>query len=159
VDDDDVAGAVAVGMGVFFGGTAVGCPTGMSDAVAAIDGVDLQYIFEISQFSGGAADAEGLVIAIDGDTGGVVAAVFESLETIQNDRNSPLSSYVAYDSTHISIVRSNWCTTTRILAEGAIMLAGIFLVTCVGPKPDPTTSGLDLGYDVRGMRVDSAGVD
>jgi hypothetical protein len=106
VDDDDVAGAVAVGVGVFFGWAAVGRPTGVSDAVAAVYRVNLEDIFEIPQFSGGAADAERLVIAIDGDTGGVVTAVFEPFETIQNDRNSPLGAYVAYDSTHVSIVEA-----------------------------------------------------
>ena len=39
VDDDDAAGAVAVGMGVLFGGAAVGGPAGVADAEGAVDGV------------------------------------------------------------------------------------------------------------------------
>ena len=39
VDDDERAGAVAVGVGVFFGGAAVGGPAGVADAVGALHGV------------------------------------------------------------------------------------------------------------------------
>ena len=38
VDDDEGSGAVAVGVGVFFGGAAVGGPAGVADAVGAGDG-------------------------------------------------------------------------------------------------------------------------
>ena len=39
VDDDEGAGAVAVGVGVLFGGAAVGGPAGVADAEGAVDGV------------------------------------------------------------------------------------------------------------------------
>ena len=38
VDDDDLAGAVAMRVRVFFGGTAVRGPAGVADAVGAVDG-------------------------------------------------------------------------------------------------------------------------
>jgi hypothetical protein len=38
VDDDERAGAVAVGVGVLFGGAAVGGPAGVADAVGAVEG-------------------------------------------------------------------------------------------------------------------------
>ncbi len=37
VDDDDAAGAVAMGMGVLFRGAAVRCPARVPDAVSAIE--------------------------------------------------------------------------------------------------------------------------
>ena len=37
VNDDDLAGAVAMGMRVFFGGTSVGGPASVSDAVGAVE--------------------------------------------------------------------------------------------------------------------------
>ena len=39
VDDDEGAGAVAVGVGVLLGGAAVGGPAGVADAEGALDGV------------------------------------------------------------------------------------------------------------------------
>jgi hypothetical protein len=39
VDDDERAGAVAVGVGVLFGGAAVGGPAGVADAVGAVEGI------------------------------------------------------------------------------------------------------------------------
>ena len=48
VDDDDVAGAIAVRMGVLFGGTAVRGPAGMADAVVAVDRIEAQNVFEVA---------------------------------------------------------------------------------------------------------------
>ena len=39
VDDDDAAGAVAMGMGVLFGGPAVRGPAGVADAEGAVEGM------------------------------------------------------------------------------------------------------------------------
>ena len=58
VDDDDAAGAVAMGMGVLFGGAAVGGPAGVADAEGAVERMLAQDFFEIAEFAGGAADFE-----------------------------------------------------------------------------------------------------
>ncbi len=58
VDDDDAAGAVAMRMGVFFGGAAVGCPAGVADAEGAVEGMFAEDFFEIAELAGGAADFE-----------------------------------------------------------------------------------------------------
>ena len=47
VDDDDAAGAVAMGMGVFFGGAAMGSPAGVADAEGAVERVVVENFFEI----------------------------------------------------------------------------------------------------------------
>ena len=54
--DDDVAGAVSVGMSVFFGGPAMGGPAGVTDAIAAIGGVHLEDILQVAEFTGSAAN-------------------------------------------------------------------------------------------------------
>ena len=58
VDDDDAAGAVAMGMGIFFGGAAVGGPAGVADAEGALEGMLAEDFFKIAEFAGGAADFE-----------------------------------------------------------------------------------------------------
>ena len=109
VDDDDAAGAVAMGMGIFFGGAAVGGPAGVADAEGAVEGMLAQNFFEIAQLAGGAADFEqGCVGAADGDAGGVVAAVFEAAQALNDDGDDLLTADVADDSAH------RW-----ILCEGA----------------------------------------
>ncbi len=55
VDDDDAAGAVAMGMGVFFGGASVGGPAGVADAEGALEGMLAQHLFQIAQLARGAA--------------------------------------------------------------------------------------------------------
>jgi hypothetical protein len=56
VDDDEGAGAVAVGVGVFFGGAAVGGPAGVADAIGAVDGVFGEDLGEVAELAGGAAE-------------------------------------------------------------------------------------------------------
>ena len=58
VDYYDSAGAVAVGVGVLFGGSAVGGPSGVSDAEGAIEGVFAEDFLEVGELAGGAADFE-----------------------------------------------------------------------------------------------------
>ena len=72
-------------MGVLFGGAAVRGPARVADAEDAIDRVQADGIFEIAQLARGAADRELIVVAIDGEAGRIVAAVFEALQAVQND--------------------------------------------------------------------------
>ncbi len=58
VDDDEGAGAVAVGVGVLFGGAAVGGPAGVADAVGALERVVAEDGFKVGELAGGAADVE-----------------------------------------------------------------------------------------------------
>ncbi len=48
VDDDDAAGAVAMGMGILFSGAAVGGPAGVADAEGALEGMVAQNLFKIA---------------------------------------------------------------------------------------------------------------
>ncbi len=58
VDDDDAAGAVAMGMGILFRGAAVGGPAGVADAEGAVEGMIAQDLFKVAELAGGAADFE-----------------------------------------------------------------------------------------------------
>ncbi len=86
VDDYDFTGAVAMRMRVFFGGAAVRGPARVADAVDAVERRDADGFFEILQLAGGAADFEFAVCLHDGDAGGIVAAIFEALEAVEDYR-------------------------------------------------------------------------
>ena len=100
VDDDEGSGAVAVGVGVFFGGAAVGGPAGVADAVGAVDGVFGEDVGEVAELAGGSAELEGVAAAGDGDAGGVVSAVLEAGEAFHDDGDAGLRADVTDDSTH-----------------------------------------------------------
>ena len=69
VDDDECAGAVAVGVGVLLRGAAVGGPAGVADAEGAGDGAGGDGGLKIAQLAGGAAQLQALRAAGDGDAG------------------------------------------------------------------------------------------
>ena len=103
VHDDEGSGAVAVGVGVFFGGAAVGGPAGVADAVGAVDGRGGDDGFEVAELAGGAAEFERGGVrgrAAYGDAGGVVAAVFEAAQTFNDDGDDRFGADVTDDSTH-----------------------------------------------------------
>ncbi len=85
VDDDEAAGAVAMGVGVLFGGAAVGGPAGVADAEGAVDGILVEDFFELAEFAGGATELEAVAIATDGDARRVVAAIFEAAQSLDDD--------------------------------------------------------------------------
>ena len=58
VDDDDIAFAIAVRMGVLFGRPAVRCPTRVADAIESIDRAGPNDFFQIPQLARGAADRQ-----------------------------------------------------------------------------------------------------
>jgi hypothetical protein len=100
VDYDEGAGAVAVGVGVFFCGAAVGCPAGVADAVGAVDGVFGEDVGEVAKLAGGSAELERMAASGYGDAGGVVAAVLEAGEAFHDHRDAGFWTDVSDDSTH-----------------------------------------------------------
>ena len=105
VHHDDVALAIAVRVGVFLGGTAVRGPARVADAEGAIDRVHADGFFEVAQLALGAADGELFVVAVDRESRGIVSAIFEALQAVQNDRNGAMGTDVADNSTHNFIIR------------------------------------------------------
>ena len=106
VNHDDIASAVAMLVGIFLGRAAVRRPARVADAVGAIHGVQLQHVFEVAKFAGSAANAEGLVIAINGEARRVIAAIFQLLQAFENDGYRALRPHVTDNSTHAVIVRN-----------------------------------------------------
>ncbi len=106
VNDDDIAGAVAVRMGVLFAGAAVRGPAGVADAVVAFDGIEAEHVFEIAEFARCAADTEGFVVTVDGETRRIIPAVFEPFQAVHDDGDGALGAYITHDSAHDFIVRN-----------------------------------------------------
>ena len=100
VHDDDFAGAIAVRMGIFLGGAAVRGPARVADAVDAVERSDANRFFEIAQLARGAANFQLAVIADDGDSGRVVAAIFEAAQAVENQRHNALWADITDDSAH-----------------------------------------------------------
>jgi hypothetical protein len=78
----------------------------MADAIIAVDGIEAQNVFKVAQLSGSPADPEGVVVTVDGEPGGVVTAILEAFEAVEDDGNGALRAHVAYDSAHEFIVRN-----------------------------------------------------
>ncbi len=107
VDDDDASGAIAVGVGVFFGGATMRGPAGVADAVSAVEGVVAEDLFDVFELTGGTAEFELFFSgAADSDSGRVIAAVFEAAQAFEDDWNNFFRADVTDDSAHGSIVEA-----------------------------------------------------
>jgi hypothetical protein len=108
VDHDDVSGAVAVRVGVLFSRAAVRGPARVSDAVSAIERLEPDGFFEVSQLALGAADLQALAVAGDRDAGGVVSAILQPLQPLDDDRHDLLISNVSDDAAHSLVVSTQY---------------------------------------------------
>jgi len=94
-----VLGVVTMGMGVGVAGFAVGGPTGVGNAEGAIEAAQsVQFFFQHSHPAHRLGDLEFTVE--DGDSGGVVAPVFEALQSFEEEGPGGFVSDVSDDSTH-----------------------------------------------------------
>jgi hypothetical protein len=119
VHDDDFAGAVAVRVGVFFGRAPVGGLTRVADAVDALERALANRFFEISQLAGGAANVELAVLGDYGDSGGIIAAIFQAAQAVQNERDDFFIPDVTNDSAHSKILPEIQRSTCDVAATGA----------------------------------------
>src|SRR5205807_7406571 len=104
------AGAVAVRVGIFLGGTPVRGPTGVADTVEAVNGGQANSFFQVAQLPGGAPDLEFSVLPDDGHASRVIAAVFQALEPVENQRHNFFWSDVSDYPIHgcLSLVLCKW---------------------------------------------------
>ena len=103
VDDGDAAGAVEVGVRVELGGSADGGPAGVADADGAGDGA--RGSAEVLDEADGLGDADAArararVAVEDGDAAGIVAAVLDAVERVEEDGQRVSGPDVPRDSAH-----------------------------------------------------------
>ena len=100
MDDDDLAGAVLVGMRVLFGGPAVRGPSRVPDAVQAFERLRVDRLLEIDEFAG-ASTALDLSVTDDSDARRVVAAILEATKPVDQNRDNFLRAEITDDSAHM----------------------------------------------------------
>ena len=82
---------------------AVGRPAGMADAERAGQGSTvIRFCNEVLQTALGLFDLQTAVL-FHADAGGIVSAVFQARQTLQQDRSRLLLSYVSNDTTHMKL--------------------------------------------------------
>ena len=104
VDHSHAAVADDVRVGVRVGRSAMGCPAGVPDAeLGSRNGVVRDFGFQVCNFAGLLAALDDAVVG-NRDTGGVVSAVFEAAQSLDNDifrvALSGSGADVSNDSTH-----------------------------------------------------------
>jgi hypothetical protein len=82
-------------------------PAGVADAIRTVEWITANYFFQVLQLAGGAANLQPMSVACDRDARGIITAVFEALETVQNDVGDLFTSYVTYDATHMPVPASS----------------------------------------------------
>ena len=112
VHDDDAAGAVAVGVGVFLGRPAVSRPPGVAQTVVAVHRVLGDRFLEARQLSGAAAHLD-VAVAHECHARRVVAAILQPAEPLDQDRDDRLLSDVADDAAHVMGTRSQKAEVRR----------------------------------------------
>jgi len=84
VDYDDLTGAVAMRVRIFFRGPPVSGPARVPDTVHTVQWSYADGFFEVAQFSRGATDFKLAVLADDGDARRIITAVFETPEPVED---------------------------------------------------------------------------
>src|SRR5260370_30416059 len=87
-------------MRVFLSGPAVRGPASVADAVGAVDRVYADGFFQVAQLAGSSAYRQMVIAIVDCDAGGIVTAVFQAAETIEDDGDSLSIPDVADDAAH-----------------------------------------------------------
>src|SRR5262249_54851357 len=100
VDDDQAARAVGVRMRVLLRGPPVGRPARVADADGAAERAVAERRLQHLQAAGRPPDLEGAVVSQGGHARGIVAAVLEALEALDDDADRALVTDVSDDPTH-----------------------------------------------------------
>ena len=110
-----------MGMGIFFGGAAVGSPAGMAYAVGTLERVLADDLFEISQLARRASQLKLGASSAYGDAGGVITPVLQPAKAFKNERDDLLIADVADDAAHLLIIeggrRRDCCTRQMQFAK------------------------------------------
>ncbi len=97
---DDAASAIAVRMRILFAGAAVRGPTGVADAVGPIQRLEADHLFQIAQLALGAPDLQTIAVSGHGNARRIITAIFQPLQSVQDDGDDPLLTNVANNAAH-----------------------------------------------------------
>ena len=82
VHHHDFAGTVTMRMRVFLGRAAVSGPAGMANSVGTIQRLEPDDLLQVAQFAFRAANLQTLAVTANGNTCGVIAAVFQTPQAV-----------------------------------------------------------------------------
>ena len=99
VDDDDLARAVAMGVGVLFGRPAVRRPPSMADAIVAGQRRQPDDRFKVGELASAPPKVH-TAVAHDGHARRVVAAVLEPPQPVDENRHNVFGPDISDDSAH-----------------------------------------------------------
>ena len=99
VDYDDLTTGIGVRMSVAVAGHPMRGPPGVPDAECAGERMLVEYSGESGEFPLGLGDRQ-IGAVVDGDSGGVVPAVLEPPQSVDDDRSGVLPPDVTHDSAH-----------------------------------------------------------
>src|SRR5258707_1365155 len=100
VHHDNFSGAIAMRMRVLFRGTSVSGPASVSDSVSAVERLQPDDLFQIAQLAFGPADLQAIAVAAHRNPRGVIPAIFQTPQSLNDDRDYPLLADVSHDSAH-----------------------------------------------------------
>src|SRR3954451_13735212 len=90
---------------VLFGRTPVRCPSSVSNAIGAVERMQANGFFKVAQLSLRSAHLEVMVLVNNCNTGGVVTAVFQFSQAVEDYRHNLFFANVPNYSTHRSTLR------------------------------------------------------
>ena len=114
VDDGEFPVKAHVGVGVGFGGGAVGCPAGMRDAYMSLDGRARQFVFKRLDFARSTNNVY-LAVVNQGNARTVVTAVFQLFQAIDKDGKGFVLTDVGNYSAHKKVLFTNYTQNIRKL--------------------------------------------
>ncbi len=113
------ARAIAVRVRVLLGRSPVRRPARVADAVGAVERLQTNGLFQVTELALGAADVERVPLVHDRNPGGIIPAIFELPQPVEDDRHDLFVSDVTDDATHIL-----FALFLRFLFQSAALLSG-----------------------------------
>ena len=99
MNNDQLSGAVGMGMGVFLRGTPMRCPPCLTDGGCPARAVAFELFLQVGDFAGRPAQMK-LPVFNHGKARGIIAPVLKAFQSLQNYRNGFFVSDAAYYSAH-----------------------------------------------------------
>ena len=117
VHDDDFSGAVTMRVGVFFSRASMRRPSGVADPILTVDWVRRDDLFETIEFSGAAPNLN-VAVFNESNPGRIVAAIFQSFETVDQNLNNRLGPEIANNAAHAGNYVREWSSGARERRNG-----------------------------------------
>ena len=117
VHNDYFPGAVAMRVGVFFSRASMGRPSGVADPILTVDWIRRDDLFETVEFSGAAPNLN-IAVFNESNPRRIVATIFQSFETVDQNWNNRLGPEIANNAAHAGNYVREWSSGARERRKG-----------------------------------------